>query len=271
MWNVLLCSALAAEPEDKTINDYLSVRTRLSLPAAALEDTEALGQGVWNQPTGELAIAVTPIENLFFELSLFAYPVPKAREDWTPDFTYRFGWYDWKPYHFYLVHSGWAGTRYPWNTTETEPIAHPLDGITTGGWNYQWPLSWREGIGLPQKLWFGGSLSAGYAATYALLDGTRKWHHLTLSTHHLLTFNEHWFAEFSAHFYPIPGQQMPWDPDFTYAFGYMDWRPWSLTVRWNNYAGNRWPGRDLEGNGGFLHGALVVDFRYGFSRPGNRQ
>jgi hypothetical protein len=70
-----------------------------------------------------------------------------------------------------------------------------------------------------------------------------------------------WYAEAAVFAYPQHGQQQPWDPDFTYGFGYADWRPGTLSVKYNNYSGNRFPGRTRgTGEGTFRSGSISVSW-----------
>lgn len=49
-----------------------------------------------------------------------------------------------------------------------------------------------------------------------------------------------WFAQAALHGYLRPARQRPWDPDFTYAFGYDDGRPGRWALVYANYTGTRW-------------------------------
>lgn len=77
-------------------------------------------------------------------------------------------------------------------------------------------------------------------------------------------WGEHVFAIANFHFYPLEGQQQPWDPDVTYQLGWMEWRPWRLSIHWANYSGTHWWFNPIPGSGGLLKGALTVAFTMGF-------
>jgi hypothetical protein len=62
-------------------------------------------------------------------------------------------------------------------------------------------------------------------------------------------------------YYPNPAQQQPWNPDFTYGFGYADWHSYTFSVQYNNYSGNRFPwNKPAENTGNFLDGIFSVSF-----------
>jgi hypothetical protein len=48
-----------------------------------------------------------------------------------------------------------------------------------------------------------------------------------------------WFAQIGFLRYLHGDRQQPWNPDFTYAFGYEDHRPGTFSATYSNYAGNR--------------------------------
>jgi hypothetical protein len=49
----------------------------------------------------------------------------------------------------------------------------------------------------------------------------------------------HWFANVTLHKYLDESERKPWDPDFTYSFGYDDWHPYTFSLVYSNYANNR--------------------------------
>lgn len=243
---------------------YLDVHALAFAPVLKLwQPSDKEGRGIWNQPVAGIALEVRPIENLYADLTLLVYPDGDARESWNPDFTYSFGYNDWRPNTFFLTHANYTANRYPWRATSAEPVADLLQGVTSGGWKYQMPASWRDALAIGKQWWLGGSLAVHYAARYSRPDGSEANHQFYTSLGLGFTVHEHGFAELRAFLYPIAGQQQPWDPDFTYSLGWMGWGPWNITLRWNNYTGNRWPGHKLEGNGDFRQGVFFVSLQLG--------
>jgi hypothetical protein len=60
-------------------------------------------------------------------------------------------------------------------------------------------------------------------------------------------------------------QQQPWDPDFTYGFGYFDFHSGTFSVQYNNYSGNRFPWRHRGPHTGtFAYGGISISWGYGF-------
>jgi hypothetical protein len=60
-------------------------------------------------------------------------------------------------------------------------------------------------------------------------------------------------------YYPKKEQQQPWNPDFTYGFGYFDWHPGQLSIQYNNYSGNRFSSSEqAKGTGKFNNGSISI-------------
>jgi hypothetical protein len=56
----------------------------------------------------------------------------------------------------------------------------------------------------------------------------------------------YWFFSTTLYKYLDEGQQATWNPDFDYSFGYDDWHPYTLSLVYANYGGNRFsPDREL--------------------------
>ena len=58
----------------------------------------------------------------------------------------------------------------------------------------------------------------------------------------------YWYMSLGIPFYSNPDLQAPWNPDFTYVFGYRDWHPYTLGFTYSNYGGNRFnpdPGKSV--------------------------
>ena len=67
------------------------------------------------------------------------------------------------------------------------------------------------------------------------------------------------YAEGAVYYYPEKYKRQAWDPDFTYGFGYFDWRSFRLSLTYGNWAINRWPGeKNPFPKYGFLDGQFRV-------------
>ena len=49
----------------------------------------------------------------------------------------------------------------------------------------------------------------------------------------------YWYVNTTFYKYLRSDYQASWDPDFSYGFGYDDWHPYTLSLTYANYGGNR--------------------------------
>ena len=70
------------------------------------------------------------------------------------------------------------------------------------------------------------------------------------------------YVEGAVYFYPETASKMPWDPDFTYGFGYFDWRSFKLNISYGNWIANRFSWNDKEMKNDFSNGEFKVSFTY---------
>ena len=184
------------------------------------------------------------------------------REPWNPDFTYAFGYDDPRPDTWSLVYSNYTGTR--WRPDRA--LGEGRSNFRLGTWSlarrFALPVSWRPVFLLDDGDDALCRASADWSPRFENAASVRPGHDrvaLTLGCRY--TRADGWFAEFTAHAWP-GGKQQPWDPDFTYAFGYFDWRPGTVSLQYSNYSGNRLPGRTrAPGQGGLRGGSLTLSWR----------
>lgn len=96
------------------------------------------------------------------------------------------------------------------------------------------------GVGVPLD-WSGERRSGGRS------QGARQSRSPTLQA--TLRFNplSSWFVSATAYRYLHSSRQQDWDPDFSYSFGYDDPRPYTLSLVYSNYGGNRFAPRRGRG------------------------
>jgi hypothetical protein len=96
---------------------------------------------------------------------------------------------------------------------------------------------------------------------FARLEGGVGHHKTSVSLGCRYTRPEGWYAEAAVFAYPQGSQQQPWDPDFTYGFGYAGARAGGLLLKYENYSGNRFPGRArAPGEGSFRSGSVSLSW-----------
>jgi hypothetical protein len=183
------------------------------------------------------------------------------QQPWHPDFSYACGYDDRHPGTWSLFYANYTGTR-----------LHPDGAAGEHRFNFpegQWTLAYRYALpaALEPTLLVGDDDRADCSANvhllprFARLEGGSGKRKTSLSLGCRYTRPEGWYLEAAVFAYPQRGQQQPWDPDYTYGFGYADAGPGTLTVKYNNYSGNRFPGRERgPGEGSFRSGSVSISW-----------
>lgn len=230
--------------------------------------TASLGRGVQGStaasPSLQALVRWRPLaaSPWFVQATFFRYLHGERQQPWHPDFTYAFGYEDWRPDSWSLVYANYTGTRF-------------TPGADEGRFNFpqgQWTLTRR--FALPQALQPYLLAGDGDSATcVGNLHFTPKYVEFTagdvragktaLSLGCRYQRASGWFAHAALFAWPDGAQQQPWDPDFTYGFGYAadGPGPGTLELRYGNYSGNRFPGRARgAGEGSFRSGSVTLSW-----------
>lgn len=208
----------------------------------------------------QVALHYSPVSYWFVGLTTVAYRDRAAQKPWDPDYTYSFGYDDWHPYTLSLVYANYGGNRF------RPPSGEPSSRFDEG----QWTLGWKFNLPETVEHWvlIGNGDSAGCNASAAvtpryedpatLAKKKNKW---VLGLGCRYSLSSGWYANFNLLHYTDADQQQPWNPDYTYGFGYFDWRPGSFSLQYNNYSGNRFsPSERGPGTGHFENGSLTLSW-----------
>lgn len=215
-------------------------------------------------PTAQLSLRWLPVRQSewFVQTTLYRYLQPDRQQPWNPDFTYAFGYDDWRPGTVSLVYSNYAGNRFQPDRTRAESRSNFSRGTWSLGYKFMLPEALE-----PYLLVGDGDRSAcrtnlNYTPRFTHLQGGSPRHgKVSVALGCRYTVASGWYAELTAFGYPDRSQQQPWDPDFTYGFGYFDWRPGSISLQYSNYSGNRFPWRTRSpGQGTLRNGSLSVSW-----------
>ncbi|MCG8459381.1 MAG: hypothetical protein MI919_24150 [Holophagales bacterium] len=205
-----------------------------------------------------------PLGNWFASITLNEYLEPELQRPWNPDFSYVFGYDDWRPYTLSFVYANYGGNRLNPDRANGEHRTRFEQGGFTLAWKLAVPQSAQRWLAVHSTGGLSGSVGVTAAPRYFdLASGeTRHWKR---SVHLSFKYNiyEWWYINATLVWYPDGSQQQPWDPDFTWGFGYFDWHPGTITVQYNNYSGNRFPWNDhVPGTGRFRDGSISVSWSW---------
>jgi hypothetical protein len=194
-------------------------------------------------PSLGATVSYSPLSYWFISATFFYYLNPNVRAPWDPDFAYRFGYDDWHPYTFSLVYWSVAGNRF--NTAENRGrITHFDEGTWSFGFKFPAPPFLDSLVSLHSSSSLAHVLNLNITPRYQTnAGGDDEFWKTSLSLGTKYTVYGNWYVNLTLYYYPFPHQQQPWDPDFTYGLGYFDWRSGTISVQYNNFAGNRYPWR----------------------------
>lgn len=209
-----------------------------------------------------------PIGYWFVNFSYFQFINRNKVLPWHPDFTYSFGYNDWHDYTFSLIYGNYGGNRFAPNTAAGERVTRFEEGTWSLGFKFPAPRFLRDIAEFDQTSLLQHQLNVNVIPQYFSTQTNRfeQWQtFLSLQTRYNII--SHFFGLFTVFYYPSVVQQQPWNPDFTYGFGYADWNSYTFSVQYNNYSGNRFPWNkpaDGGSTGNFLDGIFSVSFNITF-------
>jgi hypothetical protein len=198
----------------------------------------------------------------YASVNFYQYLSPANREPWNPDFTYAFGYDDWHPYTLSLSYSNYGGNLLNPNKAKGQKITEFSEGTWSLGYKFPMPDFLEDFVLFDSVDSVGCSTSYNHTRTYTDLKSGGKLHNKkSIALGCKYAFENNWYFNFSLVSYPNKEQQQPWDPDYTYGFGYFDWRPGSYSIQYNNYSGNRYPWRtNTAGSGRLKDGSITISW-----------
>ncbi|MEM7252636.1 MAG: hypothetical protein AAF493_14570 [Pseudomonadota bacterium] len=250
----------------------LSVSFRTNLPLdLTVTSTESEGVGSQgtrsgNTPTLNASFKYNPISYWFFATTFAFYLDPELQAPWNGDFTYVFGYDDWHPYTLSFLYSNYGGNRLNPDRSKGERFTRFEQGSFSLNWKFPLPPTLNRVFSFTRDGTIGCSIGADVTPRYGdLASASIKRYKTVLALSCKYNIYKWWYFNWSAKYYPFPQQQQPWDPDYTYGFGYFDWHRGTITVQYNNFSGNRYPWRNSSpGTGRFKNGTLSVGWSWSF-------
>lgn len=236
-----------------------------SLPQAS-QGRGSQGERGGNNTQIAVSLRYNPISYWFVQTTYYRYLDADLQAPWHPDFSYSFGYDDWHPYTLSLVYANYGGNRLHPERSKGERLTRFEEGTVALGWKFLLPRALEEALVVHPTGSIGCNISYNVTPKYVdLASLTRKDGKQSVRLGCKYTIYTWWYVNFTLYAYPFPEQQQPWDPDFTYGFGYFDWHPGTLSIQYNNYSGNRFPWRkSSKGTGTFQDGSLTISISWSF-------
>lgn len=252
-------------PEETAPTHGFSINLSANYP---LHTSSAVGSGLGSQgvpavsPTLQVGIKYNPVSYWFGQMAFYQYLFSDRQQAWNPDFTYSFGYDDWHTETFSVVYSNYGGNRFSPDLKKSERRTVFNQGQWSFGYKFPLPHA-LESIFL-----IGDGDQIGCNANFNTTPQYTDFRTLSIKSYKKsLTFGcqyarpSGWYANMTVFAYPIRSQQQPWDPDFSYGFGYSDSRPGAISIQYSNYSSNRFPGHDaVHGDSGLRKGSISISW-----------
>lgn len=208
-------------------------------------------------------------KELIFTTSLFAYYNQDINTNvpWIADYFYALKWFNWRPKTFSYGYENYVDNKYDRPDKFGKLF---LQGFWFVTWNHNLPKKWIDAIRLDQSTNFNITYIARYFAQYRdEMDnvyglGLGEWGKAQVGVSMRYTIWKRIYLEAAAFYYPDhTNTQVAWDPDFTYGFGYFDYRAFRFSITYGNWVMNRFPfNKDPKQP---TYGILDGDLRFTFN------
>ncbi|MEM7283943.1 MAG: hypothetical protein AAF438_20195 [Pseudomonadota bacterium] len=210
--------------------------------------------------TSSVAFKYTPLKNWYASVAFVKYWDADLQAPWNPDFTYTFGYSDWRPYTLSLGYANYGGNRLNPDKSKGEVHTNFDQGAWTLGWKFPIPKSQARPFMFHEDGSIGCNVSYSLVPSYFDLAASgQRDNKRSLGLSCRYTIYGYWFFSINFKHYLKKPQQQPWDPDYTYGFGYFDWHPGTIVFQYANYAANK-----FDGSTRLKDGSISISWSYVF-------
>ena len=167
---------------------------------------------------------------------------PRADAMWIADYTYSIGRYNWRPNRINYGYENYINNKYSDNSQTF--YNKFLQGYYFVSYNQSWEkLNHRISIDSTTslKLIYFVRYSIKYLNKDQVLSGGPLDGKSTVGAALRFTMYRNIYIETAVYYYPEADKKQTWDPDYTYGFGYFDWRSFRMSLTYGNWAVNQFP------------------------------
>lgn len=256
------------ESEWRNLLDGLSMSLSTNYPLTQkVNDNSgsgAQGSRRTSATTSSVAFKYNPVGYWFASIAFTKYWREDLQRPWNPDFSYVFGYSDWHPYTFSLTYANYGGNRLNPDKDAGERHTNFKQGAWSLGWKFPLPKSLTRPFTFNEKDSMGCGLSYNVVPEFLdLASLSNKKNKRTVGLNCRYNMQNWWYFSVNFKHYLDPDQQQPWDPDYTYGFGYFDWHPGTISIQYNNYSANKFSSSDRPANSGlFKHGGISISWSH---------
>ncbi len=184
----------------------------------------------------------------------------KLKPKWLSNMYYAVGNYNWRNKTFSYGYENYQPNRFDGSYDFFENMKR---GFFFVSYNYYLLGDFISPVKLDETTQVYFSPFIRYFYEYTDRTGTRVLgHHKVvpgLNARYVIWHN--FYVEGGVYAYWPVKSKMPWDPDFTYGFGYFDWRSFRLNFSYGNWVANRFPWNGKEMKNDFTNGIFTFSYQ----------
>lgn len=209
-----------------------------------------------------LAIKIKLFEEVSFQTTLFANLNKEAIQPWTADYYYSISRFNWRPNTFSYGYENYVDNKY--SDTPHSLYQKFLQGYYFVSYGHDLPKKIICKIKLDNTTNIRITYIARYAINYKdqnkiIHQDGKIW--FGMSARYIIWRS--FYVEYGLNFFPDENKRLPWDPDYTYGFGYFDWRPFKFSFSYGNWVVNRFGGNsNAYEYYGFWDGNFNISLNY---------
>lgn len=242
-------------PLEKRIDNTTDSRVNQELSCDASFSIAKENNGDGYFPILNADIKFIPLGYWFAETVLFYYTEQEEQGEWEPDFVYRFGYEDWRPYTFNFVYS---------NYTRNRSIKDIYKQYDRGSYSLTWNLPVSDFIAKPfliePEKEVNSTVGMIYSPRYTTADEKDGHDKIRGTISFSVPLYKNLHLNFNLYYYLNNDSQQPWDPDYTYE---ITWRGEYFSIAYKNYGGSRFPWRsNLPHDSGFTDGSIGITWHW---------
>lgn len=181
-------------------------------------------------------------EEFSFNTTFYKDFNPLASTRWISDYTYSIGRYNWRPNKFNFGYENYINNKYSDNFKTFS--SKFLEGYYYLSYSHNLAEKYTDKIKLDNttnlKFTYFARYSIKYRDENEVTHGTLFRGKPTIGGGARFTIFYNIYVESALYFYFNPAlQKQPWDPDYTYGFGFFDYRSFRCSLTYGNWAINR--------------------------------
>jgi hypothetical protein len=183
-------------------------------------------------------------EEISFNTTFYLDFNKRAAARWIADYTYSIGRYNWRPFKLNFGYENYQNNKYTDNADQFAEKA--MEGYFFLSYGLAVPDNLFRYVRIDSTTAFRVTPFVRWAARYR--DEFESVHYEgkpCAGTSARLTLFWNLYVEGAVYYYfnDVGYRQLPWDPDYSYGFGYFDYRAFRLSLTYGNWAVNRFPGK----------------------------